>query len=84
MWGSNTLLSLTDIPASTSWTLYSFTSLATAPTTTLEFGFRNDPAYLALDDVSVAPVPEPVSLFLFGAGLVGMAVIGRKNRKEEV
>ena len=31
-----------------------------------------------------APVPEPVSLFLFGAGLVGMAVIGRKNRKEEI
>ena len=31
----------------------------------------------------VPTVPEPVSLFLFGAGLVGMAVIGRKNRKEE-
>jgi hypothetical protein len=88
MWGSDILLSLTDIAASASFTEYSFNPVATASTTILEFGFRNDPGYLALDDVSVTgpvpTVPEPMSLFLFGAGLVGMTVIGRKNRKEEV
>ncbi len=45
--------------------------LATSSTTPLVFGFRNDPGFLHLDDVTLDPVPEPTALILFGttAGL---------------
>jgi hypothetical protein len=33
-------------------------------------------------DLDTTSVPEPMSLFLFGAGLVGMAAIGGRNRRE--
>ena len=35
------------------YSFYTFTEVATAATTTIQFGFRNDPSWLALDDVSV-------------------------------
>jgi hypothetical protein len=61
--------------------IYSFA--ATGPTTTLTFGFRNDPSYLALDDISVTQVagttPEPSSIMLFASAL--MALGGSIKRK---
>ncbi|HME43739.1 MAG TPA: hypothetical protein VKF36_11680 [Syntrophorhabdales bacterium] len=41
------------------------------------------PTGLQVDNLSgtASPVREPVSLLLFGAGLVGMAVIGRRNER---
>jgi hypothetical protein len=57
-----------------------FTTLATSTSTPLVFAFRNDPSYLALDDVSVvktpSSAPEPASLALFAAGLA-TALAGR-------
>jgi hypothetical protein len=40
------------------------------------------PTGLQVDDLSgtASPVPEPVSLLFFGAGVVGMAVIGRRKQ----
>jgi len=73
----HTLLALTNIAAQ-GWTLYSETMIATG-TDTLRFSFRDDPQYLALDNVSVTPsaLPEPSAGALLLAGL-GIAAVVRK------
>lgn len=43
--------------------------------TTVTFGFRNDPGYLALDNTSVSTVPEPSGIFLLGAGWACLAAL---------
>ena len=60
--------------ASQSYMLYSDTFTATGSTSTLTFYERNDPSYLALDNVSVNPsaVPEPASFFMVCVGAVGI------------
>jgi hypothetical protein len=42
-----------------SYTNYTFTFVATGTLTEVKFGFREDPAYFYLDDVSVSPTPTP-------------------------
>ncbi|OUL26172.1 PEP-CTERM sorting domain-containing protein [Nostoc sp. 106C] len=46
------------------YTKYVYNFVATAASTELKFGFRNDPGYLRLDDVSVSAqsVPEPLTI----------------------
>jgi hypothetical protein len=41
------------------WTNMSYVATAAGTSTVLEFGFRNEPSYFALDDVSVVPIPPP-------------------------
>ena len=74
-----------------SFTSFTISSGFVPGVNTLEFQVTNTVSEesgpsLQVNDLSgtATPIPEPVSLLLFGAGLVGMAVIGRKNRKEEV
>lgn len=58
-----TVFDQTNIPPQP-YTRYSFPFLATGTSTDLKFGFRNDPGSFFLDDISVAPIPEPSSLWL--------------------
>ncbi len=76
--GGQTLLSLTNPPAAGDQT-FNFTGFATSAATLLQFQFRDDPGFLFLDAVQVTAVPEPASLALVGAGLLGLT-IGRRRK----
>ena len=69
-WNGNTLFDGTNLPA-TGWTNLHFLVSATKTNTVLEFGFRDDPSYLGLDDISVvAEQPSIASISLSGTNLV--------------
>ena len=53
-----TLYDRTNLAAMT-WTNLHFTFTAKSASTTLTFGFRNDPGYFGFDDVSLLPVAAP-------------------------
>jgi hypothetical protein len=78
--GGNTLYDQTDI-AGQAYTQYSFQLAATATTTTLQFGARNDPDWFYLDDVSVTAVPEPSSIVLAIGSLAGLASLLYRRRQ---
>jgi hypothetical protein len=46
-------------PPAFGYTEYTFTFTAAGSTTELKFGFREDPTYFHLDDVTVSPAPAP-------------------------
>ncbi len=78
-----TLYSGTNLPAF-GYTLFSYSVIGTG-SDTISFISRDDPGFLSLDDISVAPsvVPEPSSLFMVGiAGL--MTFVSRKHRQRPV
>jgi hypothetical protein len=54
-WNGSTLSDQTSLPAF-DWTNYVFAVTATNTSMVLQFGFRNDPSFFALDDVSVTPI----------------------------
>lgn len=55
-WGAVPFFSQVDMPPG-EWTSFTFTEVATGPSTILQFGFAHDPAYLGLDDISVVAGP---------------------------
>jgi hypothetical protein len=76
-WNGNTLFDEMNIPA-IGWNNLQFLVSATATSTVLEFGFRDDPGYLGLDDISVVPAQAGIaSLSLSGANLVLNGISGQ-------
>jgi hypothetical protein len=88
--GGTTLFDQKNIPGVGGYVTYSFISQATLSATTLTFGFRDDPGYLRLDDVSVRAAtdrgkdlaPEPGSLALLGIGATALAGYSFRRRKQ--
>jgi hypothetical protein len=69
-WNGTTLFNETNLTA-TGWARLQFMVSATATNTVLEFGFRDDPSFLGLDEVSV--YPEQPSLT--GASVAGANIV---------
>jgi subtilase family serine protease len=57
-WNGGTIFDQTNV-GKIGWTNLQFIVTATSSSTVLQFGFRDDPYYLGLDDISVTPIPVP-------------------------
>jgi len=82
LWDGAPLVSLTNPNTGNAFTQYSFSVTGTG-SDTLQFAFRDDPAYIALDDVvvvaSTSSVPEPGTVGMLIAGL-GAVILARRRR----
>jgi hypothetical protein len=58
-WNGQTIFDRVNVSATGGWTNLQFLVKATAASTVVEFGFRNDNTFFGLDDVLVQPVPIP-------------------------
>ena len=84
-WNGLSLIDLTN-QGPFNWTEYDYNLTATNTSTTLEFGFQQDPSYFLLDDVSVvSTIPEPSTFTTLSVssllGVLGMTVGWWRRRK---
>lgn len=82
-WDGTQLLDLSNPNTGANWTQFTF-QVAGTGSDTLQFTFRDDPGWLALDNVSLTEnsgqsVPEPSSLLLLGTGVLGLGGIVRRK-----
>ncbi len=82
-WDGTQVLSLTNPNTGATWSQFSFSETGTG-NDTISFAFRDDPAYIALDNVSVtetsqSSVPEPSTFMLLGSGALGLAGFVRRK-----
>jgi hypothetical protein len=77
LWDGNPVYDVFNPPASP-WTQITILgAVASSASTPLAFGFRNDPGFVHLDDISVSDgttIPEPSTFLMLGAGalLIGL------------
>ena len=76
-WNAIPLVALVNAP-DFGYTEFTSTQLGTG-SDVIKFAGRNANASYFLDDVSVAAVPEPATLFLLGSGLAGLAAWRRRQ-----
>lgn len=81
-WDGNVVYAMSDPNTGGTWTEYSFTETATGHDS-ITFNFRDDPGYIALDNISVVQnqqtAPEPSSLMLLGSGVLAAAGVIRRR-----
>jgi hypothetical protein len=82
-WDGTQLLALTNPTTGGTWTQFSYNVTGTG-SDTVQFAFRDDPGYIALDNVSVSAAgggsaPEPSSIMLFGTGVVALGGVIRRK-----
>jgi PEP-CTERM motif len=88
LWNDTVLVTLQDAPETpghdlihgppaAAYRTYYFPVVATSATTTITLVSVNDQGWWALDDVDVTPLPEPSSLALLAAGMLGVAASRR-------
>ncbi len=82
MWNGTTLLSLTNPNTGVNYTEFSF-AVTGSGFDTITFNGRDDPAWMALDNISVTQstgtTPEPSSLLLLGSGLLAVGGVVRRK-----
>jgi hypothetical protein len=66
------------------WTNEQFVVVSTGTNSTVQFGFRNDPQYLGLDDVSLTPVPTPLLAITSANGTLVFSWIAFPRLKYQV
>jgi PEP-CTERM motif len=81
-WDGTQVYNQSDPNTGGAWTLFSFDEVGTG-SDTISFSGRDDPAWMALDNVSVSPsgttTPEPSSLLLLGSGLLAVGGVIRRK-----
>ena len=79
-WGGTVLSDLVN-HAATPYAQYTLRVVAPGPSTVLQFGSRDDPGFLRLDDVAVNSVAEPGTLLLLASSLAGLWGIRWRRRR---